>query len=208
MDALQRHPARAARGDRIARRRNILDAGREVLERESYLHMGMREVAALAGVSPGTLYTYFPSREGLFAVLYAECLDRFTAEIERDCREAPTLRALLRAIADAYTPMYRIYARELSPWTARAGGGFHGEVADALMPSATRALATVASGVDRLTEGGMTPAAYSAMWAMLTGIADRVTGERARIVPIDWDELADTAVGVVAVGLEAMLEAP
>ncbi len=195
--------ARAPRIDRAARRRQLLDAARQVLEAEGYADMGMREVAAAAGVSPGTLYTYFPSREGLFAVLYAERLDRFTEQIGPVAAEATDLRVLLRAIADAYTPMYRIYARELSPWTARSGGGLHPDVAAELVASATAALATVTDGVNRLVPGEMGSVAHSAMWAMLTGLADRVTGARARLVPIDWDDLADTAVELLAAGLEA-----
>ena len=194
---------RGPRMDRAARRRQLLDAARGVLEAEGYADMGMREVAAAAGVSPGTLYTYFPSREGLFAVLYAERLDVFNAQIGPAAASETDLRTLLRTIADAYTPMYRMYARELSPWTARSGGGLHPDVAAVLVPSATAALSTVTVAVDRLTEGSLSSIEHSAMWAMLTGIADRVTGVRARLVPVDWDDLADTAVEVLATGLEA-----
>ena len=54
--------------------RKLLDAGAEELRASSYSAMTMRTVAARAGVSPASAYTYFPSKNALVARLYLEVL--------------------------------------------------------------------------------------------------------------------------------------
>jgi AcrR family transcriptional regulator len=92
-------------GDKEARRRDILDAARELLERDGYERLSVRDVARGAGVSLGTVYNYFESREGLFAALYAERLEQFNAEIAPLCAQADSPEALFVGIADCYLPM-------------------------------------------------------------------------------------------------------
>src|SRR4051812_16119226 len=77
-------------GDGEGRRRDILAAARRLLERDGYEALNIRDVARGAGVSPGTVYTYFGSREQLFATLYAERLQALDAELGPLCARAPT----------------------------------------------------------------------------------------------------------------------
>lgn len=53
----------------IARRKAILEAVRAQLDEEGYDALSMRKVAAIAGVSPSTLYEIYDSKEAL--ILYA-----------------------------------------------------------------------------------------------------------------------------------------
>src|SRR5436309_3086433 len=69
-------------GDREARRRDILAAARALLERGGYERLSIRAVADRAGVSPGTVYTYFAGRESLWATLTG-LADHFTGERHR-----------------------------------------------------------------------------------------------------------------------------
>src|SRR5262249_35355569 len=52
-------------GDREQRRADILDAARAHIASAGYLSLNMRDLAANAGVSPGTLYSSFPTKEAL-----------------------------------------------------------------------------------------------------------------------------------------------
>src|SRR5689334_22984946 len=61
-------------GDRVQRRADILDAARACIAGPGYLALNMRDLAAAAGVSPATLYSYFANKEELFATLYAEAI--------------------------------------------------------------------------------------------------------------------------------------
>ena len=55
-------------------RRRILDAARTCLERNGYHDVTTREVVAEAGLSTGTFYNYFPSKEHLYAALAEDAL--------------------------------------------------------------------------------------------------------------------------------------
>lgn len=55
----------------------ILDAGRQVLVEEGYQRATTNRVASRAGISPGSLYQYFPDKQ---AVLVA-VIDGYSAEI-------------------------------------------------------------------------------------------------------------------------------
>jgi AcrR family transcriptional regulator len=57
----------------------ILEATARVLSRDGYDHLSTNRVAKEAGVSIGSLYQYFPNKEGLVAAL----ADRHRAEVMR-----------------------------------------------------------------------------------------------------------------------------
>jgi AcrR family transcriptional regulator len=83
------------------KREQILRGAREVFLASGYDGASMGEIARVAGVSKGTLYVYFTSKEDLFAALVTEECSR-TAEacFELD-PDAPT-EATLRALASRY----------------------------------------------------------------------------------------------------------
>src|SRR5262245_15724640 len=69
------------RPQEIAKRRQIIDGARTVFLAQGFDAASMGEIARQAGVSKGTLYIYFQSKEELFAVvaqesctMQAECL--------------------------------------------------------------------------------------------------------------------------------------
>src|SRR5256885_3696625 len=65
--------------DDSAKRRQIMDGARAVFLAQGFDAASMGEIARRAGVSKGTLYVYFDSKETLFeTIVEAEC--RSTAE--------------------------------------------------------------------------------------------------------------------------------
>lgn len=196
-------------GDREARRRDILAAARSLLERDGYERLGIRDVAERAGVSPGTVYTYFGSREGLFAALYAQRLERFHAQIAPACAGAATAEEAFRAVADAYLDMYRVYGREVNLWTALltrpdADPALSPQAAQPLVDAAVKVLDTVQGAIVRFTGDGGDEAAKLTLpflWATLTGLADHFTGERHQLYAYTWDELVDFAARVLVAGM-------
>jgi AcrR family transcriptional regulator len=196
-------------GDREARRSDILAAARRLLERDGYERLSIRDVAAGAGVSPGTVYTYFASREGLFGALYAERLERFHAQIAPACASARTPHEVFRAIADAYLDMYRVYGREVNMWAALLERG-DGDVAlpppaaQALVGAAVKVLDTVQAAIGRFTGERTAQEAKLTLpflWATLTGLADHFTGRRHNLYAYTWDEMVDFAAGVLVAGM-------
>src|SRR5579871_1168537 len=63
-------PTESQRSD--ARRRAILEVGREVFLAQGYAAASMSEIAAKLGGSKGTLYNYFRSKEELFSAFIAD----------------------------------------------------------------------------------------------------------------------------------------
>lgn len=86
----------------------ILQATAKLLAKEGYDHLSTNRVAEAAGVSIGSLYQYFPSKEALVAALadghrermLALVLDRL-AEL-RDAPPEQAVRTAIRAIVDAH----------------------------------------------------------------------------------------------------------
>ncbi len=68
MDALEIDSA----ADGGAKRRQILDGARKVFLAQGFDGASMNDIARAAGVSKGTLYVYFGSKEDLFEVLIRE----------------------------------------------------------------------------------------------------------------------------------------
>ncbi|WP_197380761.1 TetR/AcrR family transcriptional regulator [Mycolicibacterium mengxianglii] len=84
--------------------RKVLDAGVAELRRSSFGGLTMRAVAARAGVSPASAYTYFPSKSALVAAVYLQLLR--AAPVHTDvnqttrARVTTTLREMALVVAD------------------------------------------------------------------------------------------------------------
>ena len=87
---------------REARRRQILDAARQVFSQKSFNATNVSDVATAAGVSQGTIYLYFDSKDDLFMAVFeawvATCV--YQAYGESDL-SADTVADQLRAFAHA-----------------------------------------------------------------------------------------------------------
>ncbi len=181
-------------GDREQRRADILDAGRTLIAERGYLALNMRDLAAAAGVSPATLYSYFATKEALFATLYAEAIRAHTAAFRPVAAAGHDLPTLLAEAIEAHTRLYRSYGRHFTLWSAMR----HDEAADAarvprelvaelrdatvehnrLFMDAVRAAAHRSGR--RLVDDRRVP---SFLWSTLNGLADHVTSERRTIDP-------------------------
>ncbi|MDI4665885.1 TetR/AcrR family transcriptional regulator [Xanthobacter autotrophicus] len=63
-------PAPAAKADhRTGQRQRILDAALACFSRDGFHGASMQKICAAAGMSPGALYRYFPSKESLIAAI-------------------------------------------------------------------------------------------------------------------------------------------
>jgi TetR/AcrR family transcriptional regulator, cholesterol catabolism regulator len=84
--------------------RKVLDAGLEELRASSYATLTMRAVAARAGVSPASAYTYFPSKSALVAAVYLRFLRDLPVHTDVNdttaTRVSATLRDMAVAVAD------------------------------------------------------------------------------------------------------------
>jgi AcrR family transcriptional regulator len=199
-------------GDREQRRIDILDAARDRIEGGSYLALNMRDLAAAAGLSPATLYSYFATKEELFVTLYVEAIRRHTADIRPGCEAATSLVDLLDHVLRDYLELFRAYGRHFTLWSALradadpARGPFPQELIDDLRAASlehsrlvARAVRRTAAGEGRKIVGGEVGAAF--LWSTLNGIADHLSSERRALDTFDSERLIPFAAERLALAL-------
>lgn len=200
-------------GDREGRRRDILDAAQRQMAEGGYLALNMRDIARGAGVSPGTLYQYFSTKEEIFATLYAAAIEAHNARIEPICLEATELEAFLADVAVAYLDLYTTYGRYFTLWSALVseGGGDEAGLPEELARQLRHAtfagtdllVATMRRVVGPAEEPRLIdqPLALTLLWTMLNGIGDHLTSERRHLTPYTGDELIAFTARTLAAGL-------
>ncbi|WP_203448842.1 MULTISPECIES: TetR/AcrR family transcriptional regulator [unclassified Mycobacteroides] len=81
----------------------IVDAGRQVLIEHGYEGASTNRIAEAAGISPGSLYQYFPNKDVIIAAVVDEYADRITAAVTHELMEqvgrASDLHAVRRTLA-------------------------------------------------------------------------------------------------------------
>jgi AcrR family transcriptional regulator len=199
-------------GDREGRRRDILDAARAQMATGGYLALNVRDIARGAGVSPGTLYQYFSTKEEIFATLYAEAITAHNQRIAPICARADDLEQFLVDVASAYLDLYAAYGRYFTMWRAVIDAGssdaFPRELGGALrvatleqadlLRATLRRLAGPGTGRDRPVDEAI---AVTFFWTVLNGLGDHVTSERRHLTPFGRDELVAFAARTLAAGL-------
>jgi AcrR family transcriptional regulator len=86
---------------RTLKKRQILDGARQVFLLNGYAGASMDEIAVQAGVSKGTLYNHFDSKDDLFRSLIHAEAERITQEMPSPDREDPNPGSALRQIGIA-----------------------------------------------------------------------------------------------------------
>jgi AcrR family transcriptional regulator len=64
------------------RRRNILDAARQIFAQRGYHGAGIAEIAAKCGCSEPNLYRHFPSKQALFAAVLLDAAELVRARVD------------------------------------------------------------------------------------------------------------------------------
>jgi AcrR family transcriptional regulator len=107
----QRQQRQLAMSD--TRRALVLDAARSVFAEKGVEGASIREIARCAGYTPGAIYSYFDSKEAIYAALLAESLERLNAEVAaaRTFKLQPQLT--LAAKAQAWFGFYARNPRDL-----------------------------------------------------------------------------------------------
>ena len=97
----------------------IVDATRRVFLTRGYLGTTVDEIARLAGVSRGTVYTYFATKRELLLAVGEEASSSTIAVIERLAALGPT-RAGMRTWTDECFAMLEVYGSFAFAWTQAA----------------------------------------------------------------------------------------
>ena len=199
-------------GDRPARRADILGAARARITEAGYLACSMRDIAADAGVSPATLYSYFATKEELFATLYAEAIRAHTEALRPVVAGGHDLATLLAMVIEEYLGLYRSFGRHFTLWSTIR----HDANADSA-PFPKDLIIELRGATlenNRLLTDGIRAAAQrnrrhivderlvpSFLWSALNGFADHFTSERRSLDGFPSERLIEFAARRLAIAI-------
>jgi AcrR family transcriptional regulator len=112
---LEKTPENQRRNHLIdTRKAYVLDAARAVFEAEGLEGASIREIAKKAGYTPGAIYSYFPSKEAIYAALLGESLERLkvavmSAKPSAAVLQGFTLSAQARQLAGKTLAWFKFY---------------------------------------------------------------------------------------------------
>jgi AcrR family transcriptional regulator len=212
-------PAKTKWGDRERRRADILDAARARITGHGYLACSMRDIAADAGVSPATLYSYFATKEELFATLYAEAIRAHTETLRPITEAGHDVTALLEAVFGAYLDLYASFGRHFTLWSAirhdadTDAAHFPKELIIELRAATLENNRVLMDGIRsaagrsgrRVVDEQLVP---SFLWSSLNGLADHFTSERRSLDPFPASRLTEFAARRIAIAITEPIPAP
>jgi len=187
---------------KLANRRAILDAAREVFAELGYEVATVRDIIRRTGLASGTFYNYFRSRDEVFEALADDGAARFRP-ILRACWEASnTFDGYLRAAIQAY---FDFLADEHETWQAKRPAGEKHPHMRIQTPEMERVFDEVRDAFIQAMEHDAAPrvdADYlaSACIAVAREVGDKMLERR----PIDTAAATDFAVKLILGGLPAL----
>lgn len=105
--------ARRREAERDYRRAAIFAAARQVFAERGIDGASLRIIAAAAGYTPGAVYSYYASKEELYADVLRDSLARLARALEETAASASGNAARLRAVAHAALAFYHDNPRDL-----------------------------------------------------------------------------------------------
>lgn len=196
-------------GDREQRRIDILDAARERITDSGYLSLNMRDLAAAAGISPATLYSYFATKEELFATLYAGAIREHTETFRPIADAGLSLDDLLVKAIEHHLKLYTVYSRHFPLWSElRMPDSFPKELILELRTVTKEhnvlLMQSIRDAAERegakIVDERLVP---SFLWSVLNGLADHFTSERRALDKFPAKKLITFSAQRLAVAITA-----
>lgn len=107
--------SRASRKDAVrdAKRGIILDAARQIFERDGLEAASMRAIGEAAGYTAAAIYFHFTSKEAIYGELLSHSLDQLIAAVSAAAEREPEPRRRFEAGALAFYDFYAANPRDL-----------------------------------------------------------------------------------------------
>lgn len=181
-------------------RQDIRRAASALYNREGQAGFSVRAIAKEAGVSVGTIYTYFGNIQGLLESLWNEPVDRFSKQLEQVAERTADPVARIRALMDVYLQfatdypeLYRnvfLYVRPLEkPSPIRT------PAEDAVLPALLTQAIIDGQGQGRIRDGDASD--YSMMlWGGLHGCL-ALPNNFGRLIFSNPDEVAESVIDLL-----------
>lgn len=193
---------------REERRKQILEAALTVFSQKGYHATNVSDVAALAGVSQGTIYWYFESKEALFtAALFSFVADfgtEVSAAVEKCETASDKLRALARSMEDLARGAEGLFTLFLGYWASSSSPANTSKFwVDLLTDFKDVLVDIVEEGVQR---GEFKPVdAEALVWALLASY-DGLAAYLVLMPDLDLHQVSDVFVETLLHGLVSGLQ--
>ncbi|KJR07886.1 TetR/AcrR family transcriptional regulator [Gordonia sihwensis] len=176
-------------GDREQRRIDILRSGEALLMSGGYDALRMRDVAAGADISLGTVYTYYPNKESLFIAIFAHRLDAMMARLAPAIASARDAVEAFTVTVNMYREDYQIFGRQFDALSlGTLENEVQAEAADLLRQSTERMVAALSSVLLRFGYEGDPAPAMTLLWATMRGLANHYASLRQQFLVVPWDD--------------------
>ena len=96
--------------EKLARQQLIVEVAEKLFHKEGYDSVTIRRVAETLDVSPGTIYTYFKSKEELIVCVLIRNMEILEGKITKSLKTDDSIKALV-AIANDYKAYYSRFGR-------------------------------------------------------------------------------------------------
>jgi AcrR family transcriptional regulator len=197
------------RGDAEARRAAVLDAALRVFGQYGYRRASMDDVAREAGISKGSIYLSFASKEDVFLALSRSLAQRMLADAETAGNRPGAVADKLAAMGAAWFGTYMDTVRG-SPHSAELLDAKHRLSADVIADAASRykgLIRAVLSEADAAGELDLKSADLTADTAAELLIASARGLETSELSPADYRRYLATLIRVMVTGLSGGLPA-
>lgn len=175
----------------------IVEAGHTVLLRDGYDAASTNRVAAQAGISPGSLYQYFPNKEAVITAVVERYSDRLAERItaslaDRFDETGPRMvRSTLEALLDALEENVE-FLRVVSDELPRAENSARAEALE------QRIVGLVGAYLSARRDALQVSRPTTAAWVMVRAIEHLTVRYVLERPPIDRDEFVSELVRLVA----------
>jgi AcrR family transcriptional regulator len=198
----ERKPARRRPAERPA---EILKASGQVFANKGYARATTREIAALAGVSEGTLYNYFDSKRDILLALLEETTAHIAealAHVQGGSYEETMAQMLASRIRQAHEQPITILTLQMAMFDEEVGRAFD-EMISSVQDETMRRLADLETSGDlRPVDPFVAEEAFGSMMMGLTIGAELASRGRHR-EPLSPEVLSRALVDVLMNGLRA-----
>lgn len=139
----------------------ILAQARAIFARRGYAETSLREIAEAVGIKTPSLYAHFPSKEALYAEVYASVSVDHTAYFDDLARRSAALEPLarLRHLLDGIEAYYRDRP-DLAEFSLRAAVTEYGPAGGRLRQIFLDSESTLAAAVRQTYEDGVTAGVF------------------------------------------------
>ncbi|HZS94220.1 MAG TPA: TetR/AcrR family transcriptional regulator, partial [Chloroflexota bacterium] len=185
---------------RLEKRRAILGAATSLFSRNGFAETGVSDIARTAGVSHGTVFLYFPSKEALFRAAVLDPLEEFaTRSLEVLDGEGSPLERIRRLVRDQVRVIAaeRSYLQMVQAAMAQRErfADLTGEIATTIEYVVARLAGVVADGIQEGELDPGSPMVIAASYiAYLNGVGLTVRAAE----DSDWEELIEQGIRLFA----------